>query len=79
MSVEPVFTCSGTSTNRRTDSRIGDRFNNGGDVSRKKPPPKADEYSAFKNVLNKVAKVPKAEADEQETKYQRERKKRRAG
>ena len=48
-------------------------------MSRKKPPPKADEYSAFKNVLNKVAKVPKAEADEQETKYQRERKKRRAG
>ena len=45
-----------------------------------KPPPKADEYSAFKNLLNKIAKVPKAEADEQEAEYQRQRKKaKRAG
>lgn len=44
-------------------------------MSKKKPPPKADEYSAFKNLLHKIAKVPKAEADEKEVEYQRERKK----
>jgi hypothetical protein len=37
-----------------------------------KPPPK-DAYSAFKELLGKLAKVPKAEADEKEVEYQRER------
>jgi hypothetical protein len=42
-------------------------------VTKKKPPPKSDDYSAFKNLLGKIAKVPKAEADEQEAEYQRQR------
>lgn len=44
-------------------------------MSKRKPPPKRGEYSAFKNLLNKIAKVPKAEADEKEAEYQKERKK----
>jgi hypothetical protein len=35
-----------------------------------KPP---DEYSAFKELLGKIAKVPKAEADEKEVEYQQRR------
>jgi hypothetical protein len=42
-------------------------------VKKEKPPSKADEYSAFKNLLSKLAKVPKAEADEKEAEYQRSR------
>jgi len=38
----------------------------------KRPPPK-DAYSAFKELLGKLAKVPKAEADEKEAEYQRHR------
>lgn len=36
-----------------------------------KPPP---GFSAFKNLLEKLAKVPKREIDEKEAEYQRERK-----
>jgi hypothetical protein len=36
-----------------------------------KPPP---GFSAFKKLLEKVAKVPKSEIDEKEAEYQRERK-----
>ena len=40
----------------------------------KKPPPKdAGEYSAFKALLGKIAKVPKHKVDEQERRYQEER------
>jgi hypothetical protein len=39
----------------------------------KKPQRKPDEYTAFKRLLNGIAKVPKAELDEQEAEYQRER------
>jgi hypothetical protein len=39
----------------------------------KKPPPKdAGEYSAFKQLLDKIAKVPREEIEEQEQKYQEE-------
>jgi hypothetical protein len=40
----------------------------------KKPPPKnADEWSAFQRLLKGIARVPKAELDEKEAEYQRER------
>ena len=41
-------------------------------TDKKKPPP-PDEYSAFKRLLSKIARVPKHEIDEEEAKYQRER------
>ena len=45
----------------------------GGSVTdKKKPPPR--EYSAFKKLLGKLAKVPKNEIEEKEAEYQRERK-----
>lgn len=37
---------------------------------KEKPPP---GFSAFKNLLARVAKVPKSEIDEKEVEYQRER------
>lgn len=40
-------------------------------TEKKKPPP--GEYSAFKKLLGKLAKVPKAEIDEREREYQAER------
>jgi hypothetical protein len=43
---------------------------------KKKPPPKdAGEYSAFKRLLDRVAKVPKAEIERREREYQDEREK----
>jgi hypothetical protein len=39
---------------------------------KKKPPP--DEYSAFKDLLDKIAKVPKAEIEQREREYRAERK-----
>jgi hypothetical protein len=39
-------------------------------VTEKKPPP---GFSAFKNLLAKIAKVPKREIDEKEAEYQRTR------
>jgi hypothetical protein len=43
-----------------------------------KPPPKDEgEYSAFKALLDKIAKVPKAEIEEKEREF-RERPKRKA-
>jgi hypothetical protein len=48
-------------------------------TEKKKPPPR--EYSAFKKLLGKLAKVPKTEIEEKERAYQdeRERLKRKAG
>lgn len=40
-------------------------------TEKKKPPPGG--YSAFKKLLGKLAKVPKAEIDEKEREYQNER------
>jgi hypothetical protein len=40
-------------------------------VSGKKKPP--DEYSTFKRLLDRIAKVPKEEIKEREREYQRER------
>jgi hypothetical protein len=37
----------------------------------KKPPP--DEYSAFRKLLDGIAKVPKKEIDKKEQEYQQER------
>jgi hypothetical protein len=42
-------------------------------VTEKKKPPPTDEYSAFKKLLNRIAKVPKAETDAKEAEYQQER------
>jgi hypothetical protein len=39
-------------------------------VTEKKPPP---GFSAFKKLLENIAKVPKREIDEKEAEYQRER------
>jgi hypothetical protein len=39
-------------------------------TEKNKPPP---AFSAFKNLLEKLVKVPKAEIDEQEREYQRQR------
>jgi hypothetical protein len=41
-------------------------------VTEKKKPP-AGEYSAFKKLLGKLAKVPKVEIDAKEREYQDER------
>jgi hypothetical protein len=38
-----------------------------------KPPPKPNDWSAFRKLLGKIARVPKAEIEEQEREYQRER------
>lgn len=50
---------------------------------KKKPPPKTEgEYSAFKELLDKIAKVPKEEVEEQDRKYQEQgdhRRRRKAG
>lgn len=35
----------------------------------KAPPNDEDEYSAFKNLLDKIAKVPKAEVDKLDREY----------
>jgi hypothetical protein len=36
-----------------------------------KPPPKdPDEYSAFRELLDKIAKVPKEEVDEQQRRFE---------
>lgn len=47
-------------------------------MSKKKPPPKADEYSAFKNLLGKIAKVPKTEVDKKAEEYREERERKKA-
>lgn len=43
----------------------------------KKPPPE-DEYSAFKELLDKIAKVPKAEVDKAAEKYRDDAQKKKA-
>jgi hypothetical protein len=45
----------------------------GGTVTEEKPPPRPPGFSAFKNLLEKLAKVPKREIDEKEAEYRRER------
>jgi len=44
------------------------------DNDQPKPPPAEDEYSVFKRLLDRIAKVPKDEILEREREYQRERK-----
>jgi hypothetical protein len=42
-------------------------------VSKRAKGPPQDEYSSFKKLMEKIAKVPKAEADAKELEYQRDR------